>query len=311
MCPNCGCSKLIVDPGKAERICSKCGLVVSDELLNRSPEWRAFNLKEREAKKRTGIPTNLSNFDKGLYTTFRTKKDFRGNRLKPRTRGKMWRLKRLDTRSKMGESRLRNLSDAMNELKRLEDKLHLTRRISEKAALIYRKALEKELMRGRTIAGFAAASTYAACRQAKIPRSLREVAEASTENIKTVSRSYRILIRELGLKMPVDHPMKYVPKIVAEIGITRETERFAIELLRKAKRRGILTGKDPRGIAASSIYLACKIKDEKCIQKDVAYAAGTTEVTLRNRLKDLKKMVEQTELQVYDSSDTIELQLSI
>lgn len=200
----------------------------SEVIVDRGAEWRAFTLKEKEMKKRTGAPTNYTIYDKGLYTSFRTDKDYQGRRLKSDDRRRMHRLKRWDTRSKLDEFGMRNLSQAMSELVRLGDILHLPNGVKERAAIIYRKALEEDLIKGRTIAGFVAASAYAACRLTKTPRALKEVAEASTEDKKDVSRKYRYLLRKLGLKMPVDFPMKFVPKITSRLDVSRETDRLLL-----------------------------------------------------------------------------------
>jgi transcription initiation factor TFIIB len=295
-CPQCGNTELICDPNSGEKVCNRCGLVKSEVIINRSPEWRAFTLKEKEMKKRTGVPASYTSYDKGLYTSFRTDKDHQGRRLKSDTRWKMHRLKRWDVRSKLEESGMRNLSQAMSELVRLGDILHLPYGSRERAAIIYRRALEEDLIKGRTIAGFVAASVYAACRLANMPRSLKEVAEASTEDMKDISRTYRYLLLKLDIKMPVDDPMKFVSRIASKIDVSRETDRLTVEILQEAREKKALTGKDPRGITAAALYMACKVNNEKRTQKEIAEAAGSTEVTLRNRVKDLKRFVHPQEI---------------
>ena len=293
-CPQCGDPKLVYDPSSGEKVCSRCGLVIADDAIDRGPEWRAITLEEKAKKTRTGIPTSYIYYDKGLYTSFRTNRDSRGRRLDSKIRMKMRRLKRYDNRSKLDESGMRNLSRAMTELNRLAETLHLPHSVREKAAVLYRRALRNDLIKGRSIVGFITASLYAACRLMKIPRTLREVSDASTQDLRDVARTYRFILRELNLKMPIDYPMKFVPKIASKIEVSRETDRMAVKILREARKRRTLIGKDPRGMAAAALYLACKANDEYMTQKDIAEAAGTTEVTLRNRLRDLEKMAEQT-----------------
>lgn len=287
-CYNCGETTLILDECTGETVCGECGCVVQDITLNRGPEWRAFKLKEKFDRQRASPIQSIFN-EIGFNTSFQTNSDSSGRKLDSKTRSKMFRLKRHDTRSKL-VGRARNLSEAMNILSCLADELHLPSNVRRRATRIYYSALRRDLIRGRTIAGFVAASVYAACREAKVPRSLKEISLVSSEDLKDISRVYRLLIRNFDLKMPVDHPMKFVPRIAEELDIGRETDRLCIELLCKAKQEKMLVGKDPRGMAAAALYLACKITDEQATQKDIAHAAGTTEVTLRNRLKDLEKM---------------------
>lgn len=274
-----------------EDVCGSCGLVVQGTILNTGPEWRAFNTAENKSRARTGHAPSYTLYDKGLSTVFRPDKDANGNRLDNETRIKMTRLRRFDNRTKLDETWQRNLSISMSELDRMCTHLHIPKNVKERAALVYRKALKKDLLRGRSIDGFVAASLYAACRQLKIPRPLKELSEISTRDHQEIARTYRLLIKELNLRMPVDDPMKFVPGIASKLKLTQRTERHAIDILMEAQKRQGLTGKDPRGLAAAALYKACIETDEKRIQKDVAEAAGTTEVTLRNRLRGIESLL--------------------
>ncbi|MFH2111320.1 MAG: TFIIB-type zinc ribbon-containing protein [Candidatus Bathyarchaeota archaeon] len=289
-CPSCGSSNLIIDYDTGEEVCGACGLVVQSSIVDPGPEWRAFTTQENQSRSRAGLASSLALYDKGLSTVFRADKDHNGNRLDDETRIKMTRLRRFDNRAKLDTTQQRNLNLAMSELDRLSAQLHLPGNVKERAALIYRRAFKKDLLRGRSIDAFVAASVYAACRQLKVPRPLKDLSKASTRDHAEVARTYRLMIRELGLRMPVDDPIKFVPSIASKLNLNTRTERYAIDLLVAAGERQGLTGKDPRGLAAAALYKACIVTQEKRIQKDVALAAGTTEVTLRNRLKGIESL---------------------
>jgi len=293
-CPKCGSPEVIIDQENGEEVCSRCGIVITEDIVNTGPEWRAFSQAERDARARIGSAATYTQYDKGLYTAFSGNRDARGNRLDQEMRNRMRKLRRYDNRSKMDESWGRNLSIAMAELDRLSTMLHIPKNVKEHAAIIYRKTLKQDLIRGRSIDAFVAAGLYAACRFHKIPRTLKKIAEASTREYSEVARSYRLLLRELELKMPIDDPMKFVPGIASKLKLRQDTEHHAINILRRAKKRQGLSGKDPRGLAAAALYMACIENDDKRIQKEVAAAAGTTEVTLRNRLKGLKDVLEDS-----------------
>jgi transcription initiation factor TFIIB len=288
-CPECGSKELVTDRGSGEVICSNCGLVIKDVVIDQKPEWRAFTPEERKVKMRVGSPTSLKQFDKGLSTTFQPYKDTHGKPLPIKERLKMMRLRRWHIRAQMRSSAQRNLSQAMNVLTRLSDKLHTPKNVEENAALIYRKTLKKGLVRGRSINSLAAASLYAACRLTRTPRSLKSIVEASTRDRKEVARCYRLIQRELELKMPIDDPVKYVPKIASKIGLSQKTQNKAIEILREARKAKAIAGKGPAGIAAAALYIAAFLNAEKITQKNLATAAGVTEVTVRNRYKRLVK----------------------
>ena len=289
-CPECGGSEFVTDMETGEIACSHCGLVLQDEILDQKPEWRAFTPEETRSKARTGPPASLRQFDKGLSTTFQPYKDTYGRSLPMRERLKMMRLRKWNIRARVHSSDERNLSQAMNELTRLSDKLHIPASVEENAALIYRKALDEGLIRGRSIKSIAAAALYAACRLTRTPRSLKEVAEASTRSRKDISRFYRLLQRELEMNMPVPDPAKYVSKIASKAGLSQKTQNTAIQLLQEASKRKAIVGKGPMGMAAATLYIAAAMNGEKITQREVAEAAGVTEVTIRNRYKDLDRL---------------------
>jgi len=288
-CPKCQCSHIIIDTEMGEEVCGECGLVISEGILDMGPEWRAFTKDESAKRSRAGTGASLLLYDKGMSTTFNQYKDARGNALDMETISRMSRLKSFDSRSKLSDTWSRNLSIAMAELERLSTALHLPQVAREQAALLYRQALGQDLIRGRSIDAFVAASIHAACRLHGVPRSLKSVSEASTREHSEIARSYRLILKELKLKMPIDDPMKFVSGIASKLNIGRGTEQLAIDILRRAQEMDGLTGKGPRGMAAAALYKACVVNHEKRIQKEIAAAAGTTEVTLRNRLSGLEK----------------------
>ena len=307
-CPKCGGENLIKDYDTGEEVCSRCGLVVSDDIIDSGPEWRAFTSAEKDSRPRAGMARSYALYDMGLTTSFKGNRDAMGNRLNQETMNRMNKLKRYDTRSKMDDTWGRNLSIAMAELDRMATALHIQKNVKERAAVIYRKALKQDLIRGRSIDAFIAASIYAACRIMKVPRPLKTVSKASTRQHSEVSRTYRLLLKEFNLKMPIDDPMKFIPSIASKLKIRRDTEQAAIEVLMRARAKRGLSGKDPRGIAAAALYMACLEKDDKRIQKEVARAAGTTEVTLRNRLRGLEIILKGPEEMIEDTLIAHEVQ---
>jgi len=291
-CPECESNNLIHDYDTGETICGNCGLVLHEQMIDKGPEWRAFTQEEKQSRSRVGVPTSYSVHDKGLSTAIgRVDRDAFGRKLPLSTRLQMWRLRKWQIRSRVHSSVDRNLAQAMAELDRLSDKLYIPGPIKEKAAVVYRRALERGLVRGRSIAAIAAASLYAACRNSETPRTLREISEASLVDKKDIARCYRLLLRELEMHMPIADPLTYISKIAESTGISGQTQGLAIKILRDAKRMRAASGKDPMGLAAAALYIACLQSNEKKTQKDIAEAAGVTEVTVRNRYKSLKRQL--------------------
>ena len=291
-CQECGSPNQVHDNATGESVCGGCGLVLYEVMLNKGPEWRAFTQEEKTSRSRVGMPTLYSVHDQALSTAIsQVDRDAFGRKLPLATRVQMWRLRKWQIRSRVHSSIDRNLAQAMGELDRLSDKNYIPSRIKEKAAVIYRKALDKGLVRGRSIAGIAAAALYAACRGSGNPRTLREISEASLVNKKDVARCYRLLLRELDIHMPIADPLTYVSKIAERTGISGKAQGLAIQILREARKKRAAAGKDPMGLAAAALYIACLKNSEKKTQKDIAEAAGVTEVTVRNRYKSLRRQL--------------------
>ena len=290
ICPECGNPNLIEDRDRGEIVCGACGLVIHENVMDEGPEWRAFTQEEKRQRNRVGTPISLSVHDKGLSTVIdRVNRDAFGRQLPTSTRLQMLRLRKWQIRARVHSSVDRNLAQAMAELDRLSDKIRVPTSVKEQAALIYRRALDKGLVRGRSILAIAAASLYAACRFTQTPRTLKEIAEASLVKKKDIARCYRLLLRELDMKMPMMDPIRRVPKIASKLGINEKSQQTAIDILRKAEEKKIIAGKDPMGLAAAAIYIACVLENERKTQREVAEITGVTEVTVRNRYKGLTK----------------------
>lgn len=289
-CPECGNDNFVEDFNMGEVVCKKCGLVLKESIMNEGPEWRAFTREEKNQRSRVGSPTSLSVHDKGLSTVIdRVNRDAFGRELPSATRLQMLRLRKWHIRARVHSSVDRNLAQAMAELDRLVDKIRVPSSVKEQAALIYRKSLDKGLVRGRSILAIAAASLYASCRFTETPRTLKDVANASLVKKKDIARCYRLLLRELDIKMPTANPVRMVPKIASQLGLNEKTQQAAIELLHRAEEKKAIAGKDPMGLAAAAIYIACVVESERKTQKEIAEAAGVTEVTVRNRYKGLRR----------------------
>jgi transcription initiation factor TFIIB len=231
--------------------------------------------------------------DMGLSTVIgAANKDSTGKPLSASVKSSIERLRTWDSRSQANSSADRNLRQALNEMDKLKDKLALSDAVIEKAAYIYRKAMERKLVRGRSIQGLVAACLYASCRNTETPRTLDDIAQGINIRRKDVARCYRLLFRELELKMPVVDPVKGVSRIASIAGLSEKCKRNAITMLNKAKKVGAVAGKDPMGIAAAALYLSCISIGESKSQKEISQASGVTEVTIRNRCAGLRKILD-------------------
>ena len=288
VCPECGSPRIIRDYKRGELVCQDCGYVIEERYIDAGPEWRAFDSEQKEKRSRVGAPITYTIHDKGLSTIIDwNNKDYYGTAISIRTRAQLFRLRKWQRRIRISNATERNLAFALSELDRMASALGLPKSVRETAAVIYRKAIEKNLIRGRSIEGVVAAALYAACRQAGVPRTLDEIAQYSRVDRKEIGRTYRFIARELGLKLMPTSPADYVPRFCAALGLSGEVQRKAIEIIKKAEERELTSGRGPTGVAAAAIYIASILCGERRTQREVAEVAGVTEVTIRNRYKEL------------------------
>jgi len=288
-CPECD-GRLYRDYARGELICGSCGLVINEKQIDRGPEWRAFDSQQQSERARTGAPMNPLLHDKGLSTEIGWKnRDASGTYLPLKKRSQMYRLRQWQRRIRVSGATERNKMLAFQEIGRVAARLELPEHIKEDASLIYTKTAEKNLIRGRSIESVAAASLYAACRKNHIPRTLDEIAQESTVHRKHIGRTYRFLMRELKMSLRPTSPVDYIPRFCGMLALGRKVELKAIEIVDLAIKNELTSGRGPTGVAASAIYIAATLSSERRTQREIAEITGVTEVTIRNRYKEMVK----------------------
>ena len=288
MCPECGSNHLSKDYSRAELVCQDCGLVIDEDLIDHGPEWRAFDSEQHEKRARTGSPMTYMIHDKGLSTMISWKnRDSYGKSIPTRNRAQLFRLRKWQRRIRINNATERNLASALSILDRMASSLGLPRTVRETAAMIYRKAALRNLIRGRSIESVTAASLYAACRQCHVPRTLDEISQTANMSRKEIGRNYRYVSRELGLKLLPTTPQDYISRFCSELKLSGDVQGKVMEILKEAANAELTSGRGPTGIAAASIYVASILCGERRTQREVSEVAGVTEVTIRNRYKEL------------------------
>ena len=272
----------------AEIVCMDCGFVVAAKIADRGPEWRAFDDEQRSKRTRVGAPLTYTIHDKGLSTTIDWHdRDIYGKSLSPGQKAQVYRLRKWQRRIRVSDATERNLAFALSEITRISNNLNLPKNILETASVIYRKAVKERLIRGRSIQGVTSAAIYLACRQCALPRTLDEIAQSSNVNKKEVGRSYRFLIRELNYSIPPLRPSQYITKFSNQLTMQGKVEEIAHKILATAKELKLTSGRGPTGIAAAASYVASVLTGERKTQREIAEIAQVTEVTIRNRYKEL------------------------
>ncbi|UIP01694.1 transcription initiation factor IIB 2 (plasmid) [Halobaculum sp. CBA1158] len=294
-CPECQ-GQITQDGDQGEVTCESCGLVFEESRVDHGPEWRAFTSDERDEKSRVGAPTTKLMHDKGLSTTIGWQdKDAYGQAVSGRKRAQLQRLRTWDERFRTKDSRDRNLKQALGEISRMASALGLPEPVQETAGVLYRRAIEEDLLPGRSIEGMSTASLYAATRQHGMPRTLTEFGDVSRVEKLRFQRAYRYLSRELGLKIEPENPTRYLPQFASSLDVSDEAERRSRELLEVATNNAVHSGKSPAGLAAAALYAASHLTNEQLTQETVSEVASVSQVTIRNRYQEL--------LEVYKEND--------
>ncbi|MFQ5758362.1 MAG: transcription initiation factor IIB [Candidatus Bathyarchaeia archaeon] len=287
-CSECGSTRLMRDYDCAEIVCMDCGFVIATKLADRGPEWRAFNKEQRAKRTRVGAPLTFTIHDKGLSTMIDWHdRDIYGRKLAPGQKAQIYRLRKWQRRIRVSDATERNLAFALSEISKIANNLSLPKNILETASVIYRKAVKEHLIRGRSIQGVTAAAIYVSCRQCGLARTLDEIAEASSIDKKEVGRSYRFLVRELDYFIPPVKPSQYVSKFSNQLTMQGKAEEIAHKILAMARKLRLTSGRGPTGIAAAASYIASVLMGERKTQREIAEIAQVTEVTIRNRYKEL------------------------
>ncbi len=283
-CPECGSNQFIQDKTRGELRCAKCGTILKEAMIDRGQEWRAFDSEQISKRARTGAPLTFTKHDKGLTTEI-GKGLGELYKVPGKKRAQYYRLRKWHKR--LIESKDRNLSFALSELQRIISFLNLPKPVHERIARYYEDAVDKGLVRGRSIESVIAALVYAVSRQFGTPRTLDEIAEASGLEKREIGRTYRYVARELQIRILPANPKDYVPRFCSILNLSDKVQAQSIKILKKAKKMDITSGKGPTGVAAAAIYIACVLTGEKRTQREVASIVNVTEVTIRNRYKEL------------------------
>ena len=279
---------VVTDRIRGEVLCQSCGAVLADKVEEVGPE-RSFTVEDYNTSSRTGLASTLSIYDKGLSTMIGSaNKDSSGNSISSNMKYTFNRLRTWDSRSKSrGEER--NLRAAFVILRGTQSKLDISDSVIERAAYLYRKALNKSITRGRTISGMILSALYVACREYNVPRTMQNFAEAGNISFKNLSRHYRVLVNALGLQIESYDASDFVSKIGTLVGLSEKAKRDALGMIEESKKIGIASGKNPVSLAAASIYISGIIIKQDVTQDAISKAAEISSVTIRNTARKIKK----------------------
>jgi len=269
-CPECDSRNIVVDFKHAELYCRDCGVVLVEDIVDLGPEWRSYDEEQAVKRIRTGPPMSYRIHDKGLGTPMP---------------GLPARTKRL--RGISIDSGDKTLALALVEIDRMACAMKLPNNIKEETSVLYRKAMKKGLIKGRSIEELVSAMLYIICRLHKVPRTLKEIAAISRSPLKKIRRAYIFLLRRLEIRLAPADPALYIPRFCSQLGLSEEIRERAVEILKDDKGTGVAKGWGPIGTAAAAIYIASTISGEKITEREIAKVVGTTEITIRDRYKEL------------------------
>lgn len=290
-CNQCQNYTLVLDVLSSEYVCSTCGCVSNEKIYNN--ELTNFEKGEYKDKSRIGMPESLTISHKGLSTLIGLNDtDGRGKMLDPVQKETIQRLRTWNNRSQLNDSISRNLDKALKFLNNFGDKLYLSPAVMENAAYIYRKAAMRKLAKGRSTVSLVAASIYAACREISIPKTISDIAYVCNIPSKEIMSHYKLILKELSLKIPVIQGIDYVTLISNRLKLTEKTKREALRIFSLVQHSRISIGKNPRAFAGAIIYIASQDSNEFLRQVEVCQVADISTVSLRKRCKEIKTILD-------------------
>ncbi len=293
-CPECQ-SALIDDIHNGEIICSGCGLVAMEQMSDYGPESRVTNLEDKMKLARATGQTTYSQHDLGIRTEIALgTKDFSGKTINSEVANQMYNLRKWQTRIRVSSPRERRLANILSKIGETCQALSLSRNVIESASMIYRNFEGQFEAKGKSVSCMSAATIYMACKQCDVIRSLDEICKATGSskeekmNEKLTAKYYRMLVMELGSNnAPVVTLDKYISKIANLAKLEVRVERLAAEIAEKTQDHNLADGKAPNGLAAAYLYISSTLLGQNILQRDVSSIAGITEVTIRNRCKEI------------------------
>ena len=294
-CTVCKAS-LVDDTDNGEIICSGCGIETQEHIADHGPEGRSNSLEDKQKLARATGQTSYSQHDLGITTEISVgSTDFSGKKINAETASQMHRLGKWQQRVRVASSRDRRLSNVLGTVSEICQKNSLPKNVIETASLIYRGLDAKDIkVKGKSVVSISAAVVYMACKQCDVIRSLEEIlretchAKELKSKRKLASKYYRTLVMELGtVTAPIVTMDKYISKIANMTNTETRVERLSLEIAEKTKDRNLADGKAPNGIAAAYLYIASILLGQSVLQRDISSVSGVTEVTIRNRCKEI------------------------
>ncbi|MEM0340097.1 MAG: transcription initiation factor IIB [Acidilobaceae archaeon] len=289
----CPPEKVVYDPQRGVRVCIETGEVLEESVITDESEWRAYTAEEKMRRARTGGAISFAKPHMGINVNVGPIREPGGKKIRGLSRkAESLRVQRTFRLNRVSSSVERSISQALMLLDELVAKLELPDSVKEEAARIYREAAERGITRGRSMEAVVAACLYTACRRHKIPCGIDDIVRHlrsgnETEVRREIARTYRVLIKDLSLTIPVIEPERFVYRIASALNLSEAIVVEAIRILSEARSKGISSGKDPSGLAAATVYIAALKHGCRRTQKEIANIAGVTEVTVRNRYKEL------------------------
>ena len=283
-CPDCGNDKFFLNKQKGEVICRNCSYVVDESMVDFGNDIRGSDFEDVQSKSRTGAPFDPT-VANNLSTAVGTKADLM--KMDKKARQKMERIRKKNNWT--SNSLEINFNTALNQLKMISSYLKIPDFVEKESARIYRQAAERGLTIKRSIESIVVGSLYVATRIHGIPKSMEEFVKASKISKKVLGKTYKLIVRELNLKLVPADPIEYVPRFASALGLSAKVQTKAIEYIAQAKEKEMLSGLSPISVAATTLYLAALKEGERKTQKEVADTTGITEATLRSRCKDFMR----------------------
>jgi len=269
---------LIEDHRAGDQICSECGLVVGDRVIDVGSEWRTFsNDKGGEDKSRVGSAENTLLGSSDLSTMIGPG---RGGASFSADGTPIY-----NNRNSRQSTSDRTLINAFRTIANMADRINLPKTITDRANVLFKMVSEGKNLKGRSNDAIAAACLYIACRQEGVPRTFKEIVAVSTVSKKEIGRCFKLILKAHDTSVDLITTGDFMSRFCGTLTLSREVQKAATCIAKKAVDLDIVPGRSPISVAAAAIYMASQASDDKRAQREIAEIAGVADVTIRQSYK--------------------------
>lgn len=265
---------LVEDYHAGDMICTACGLVVGDRVIDVGSEWRTFS-----NEKAGNDPSRVGSSENPLYNGNDLSTNISREGIVDDGTGPKYHNRKAISSSD------RTLMNAYKEISNMADRISLAKTIVDRAKLLFKQVHDGKTLKGRSNDAIASACLYIACRQEGVPRTFKEICAISRVSKKEIGRCFKLILKALETSVDLITTGDFMSRFCSNLNLSQTIHRAASYIARKAVDLDVVPGRSPISVAAAAIFMASQLSDDKKQAKEIGDIAGVAEVTIKQSYK--------------------------